>query len=487
MSVVIVGAGPTGLLLAGDLAEAGIPVTVLERRAEESNLTRAFGLHARSLELLEMRGLADRLVAEGTRLPEVRVRIGNAVGALDLRHPESRFPFILILKQARTEAALLERALDHGAEIVHGAEVTGLEQDARGAVVTTADGRVFTADHMVGCDGAHSAVRDLIGAGFPGRSYPDRILLADVLLTGDLGGAINPFMADAGVSLLAPYGDGWFRAVIWDRTVQGVPTEAPLTLEQVRESLRRIAGDDFGAAEIGWSTRFLSERRQADRYRSGRVFLAGDAAHVHSPLGAMGMNTGIQDAANLSWKLIAAHRGWAPGWLLDTYQTERHPAGRTALRLTDTVLRVATAPAAVRPFRPYVLPALLDRPAVRRRARRTISALNVRYPAPPGIEETPSLGHRVPDLPLPEGAGGRLHARAHRDRFTLLDASPGGAAAAQAEEWSDRVDPVRTGDLGLSGMDVLLVRPDGYLAWSGREPEAGQVRAALRDWCGAPA
>ncbi|MFW5417611.1 FAD-dependent monooxygenase [Nocardiopsis sp. CNT-189] len=486
MSVVIVGAGPTGLLLAGDLAEAGVPVTVLERRTEESNLTRAFGLHARSLELLDMRGLADRLVAEGTGLPEVRVRVGNASAALDLRHPESRFPFVLILKQARTEAALLERALDLGAEVVHGAEVTGLEQDARGAAVTTADGRVFTADHVVGCDGAHSAVRDLIGAGFPGRSYPDRILLADVLLKADLEGALNPFMADAGVGLLAPYGDGWFRAVIWDRTVQDVPADASLTLEQVRESLRRIAGDDFGAAEIGWSTRFLSERRQADRYRSGRVFLAGDAAHVHSPLGAMGMNTGIQDAANLSWKLIAAHRGRAPEWLLDTYQAERHPAGRTALRLTDTILRVATAPAPVRPFRPYMLPALLDRPAVRRRVRRTVSALNVRYPAPPGIEETPSIGHRVPDLPLPEESGGRLHARAHRDRFTLVDASPDGAAAAQAAEWSDRVDAVRADGLGLSTMDVLLVRPDGYLAWSGLGPEPQRVRAALRDWCGAP-
>ncbi|GAA1070861.1 FAD-dependent oxidoreductase [Nocardiopsis composta] len=486
MSVVIVGAGPTGLLLAGDLAEAGVPVTVLERRAEESNLTRAFGLHARSLELLDMRGLADRLVSEGTRLPEVRVRIGKAMGVLDMRHPESRFPFVLILKQARTEAALLERALAHGAEIVHGAEVVGLEQDARGAVVTTADGRVFTADHVVGCDGAHSAVRGLIGAGFHGRSYPDRILLADVLLKGDLEGAVNPFMSDDGVALLPPYGDGWFRATIWDRTVQDVPADAPLTLEQVRESLRRIAGDDFGAAEIGWSSRFLSERRQADRYRSGRVFLAGDAAHVHSPLGAMGMNTGIQDAANLAWKLIAAHRGWAPDRLLDTYHPERYPAGRSALRLTDAILRIATAPAPVRALRPYALPALLGRPAVRRRARRTISALNVHYPAPPGIEETPSIGRRVPDLPLPEESGGRLHARVHRDRFTLVDASADGTAAAQAAQWSDRVDAVRAGGLGLSTMDVLLVRPDGYLAWSGREPAAQQVRAALRDWCGAP-
>ncbi|GAB3481713.1 FAD-dependent monooxygenase [Nocardiopsis coralliicola] len=489
MGVIVVGAGPTGLLLAGDLARDGIPVTVLERRTEESNLTRAFALHARSLELLDMRGLADGLVAGGSPVPEVRITLDDGgTAALDMRHPESRFPFVLVLAQARTEAALLRRARDLGVEIVHGAEVDRIAQGAASVTVGTAGGAEYTADYAVGCDGAHSSVRRLIGAEFAGRSYPTRILLADVRLDRSLPRAILPVLGRDGVALLPPYGDGWYRAIVWDRRTQDVPDDAPLTIGDLRDSLIRIAGSALGLAEMGWSTRFLSERRQADRYREGRVLLAGDAAHVHSPVGGMGMSTGLQDAANLSWRLTAQLRGWAPPWLLDSYETERHPVGRTALRLTDALNTLVNGPAAIRAVRPRLVPRMLSVPGVARGIRRTMSSLGVHYPAPPGVEETPSIGRRVPDLPLSgDGVPERLYELARSGRFVLVDASPAGAAAPAAAAWSDRVDAVRTGPLGLSTMDTLLIRPDGYLAWSAADPDAHAVRAALRAWTGAPA
>ncbi|MDP4505338.1 FAD-dependent oxidoreductase [Nonomuraea turcica] len=478
MSVIIVGAGPTGLALAGDLAAAGVPVKILERRAEESNLTRAFAVHARTLELLDMRGLADGLVAQGIQVPQVRVHLKGAELAFNMCHPDSRFPYVLILRQARTEAALEERARDLGVEIVRGAEVTGLAQDADGVTLALCTGGSERADYVVGCDGAHSAVRRLLGVGFSGKSYDTRILLADVLLKRQLPLAVNPFIGDDGAVLLPPYGDGWFRATIWDRTGQNIPIDQPVDIEEVRDSLLRIAGDDLGLAEMSWSTRFLSERRQARTYRVGRVFLAGDAAHVHSPLGAMGMSTGIQDAANLSWKLAAAHQGWAPPWLLDTYQSERHPVGRTVLRLTDLLRRLADAPAPIRLLRPYIAPAIINHPKISEKARLTLSGLGIHYPTPDGTLASPMAGHRLPDLRL---GTGRLYERM-RGRFVLLDATTTHEAAGP---WHDRID-VLTADspIPYGEATTLLIRPDGYLAWTATHPNLQQMRLALRQWCG---
>ncbi len=416
--VLIVGAGPTGLMLAGDLAAAGVDVRILERRAEESNLTRAFAVHARTLELLDMRGIADELVAQGIQLPEVRTHLGTGEIVLDLRHPDSRFPYTLIVRQARTEALLEKRVRGLGVEIRSGAEVTDLRQDADGVTVTVNGDRTERASYVVGCDGAHSAVRRLLGVRFSGRSYDTRIMLADARFDRDLPLAVNPFVGRDGVVLLPPYGDGWYRATIWDRTRQDIPLDQPVDIDEVRDSIRRIAGDDLGLAELSWSTRFLSERRQAEQYRVGRVFLAGDAAHVHSPLGAMGMSTGIQDAANLSWKLVATVRGWAPSWLLDSYQSERHPAGRTALRLTDLMMRLAVAPAPVRLLRSVLVPTIMKQHRVSDALRRTISGLGIAYQIPAGTVGSPSAGTRVPDLPLTvDGRDTRL--------YELMRAGPG--------------------------------------------------------------
>ena len=482
--VLIAGAGPTGLMLAGDLAAAGVSVKILERRAEESNLTRAFALHARTLELLDMRGIAGELVAQGLQLPEVRVHLGHGEVAFDLRHPDSRFPYVLIIRQARTEALLEQRARQLGVQIARGTEVTGLRQDAHGVALTVNGGRDERAAYAVGCDGAHSAVRRLLGVQFTGRTYQTHILLADARFGRELPLAVNPFVGRDGVVLLPPYGDGWYRATIWDRSRQHVPLEEPVGIEEVRASVRRIAGDDLGLAEMRWSMRFLSERRQADRYRVGRVFLAGDAAHVHSPLGAMGMSTGIQDAANLSWKLAAAVQGWAPSWLLDTYHTERHRAGLTTLHFTDLLMRLAVAPAPVRLLRSLLAPAIMNRRPVSEAMRCRLSGLGLAYEVPTGTVGSPSAGTRVPDLPLTvDGSTTRLFELLRAGRFVLVDAA--GAAVAAAAAWNGRVEPVKAEGTLVGRATALLVRPDGYLAWSGNHPTGDQVRAVLTQWCGA--
>ncbi|NJP94836.1 hypothetical protein HCN51_36295 [Nonomuraea sp. FMUSA5-5] len=485
MSVIVVGAGPTGLMLAGDLAAAGIPVKVLERRAEESNLTRAFAIHARTLELLDMRGLADKLAAEGLKVDEVRPHVKGVKGdgvVFNVRHPDSRFPYLIILGQARTEAALAERARGLGVEIVRGAEVTGLAQDGAGVTLTLAGGRTERAGYVVGCDGAHSAVRRLLGVGFSGRAYDTRILLADVRLEADLPLAVNPFMGDDGVVLLPPYGGGWYRATIWDRTGQGIPIERPVAIEEVRDAMLRITGRDLGVAEMRWSTRFLSERRQASDYRVGRVFLAGDAAHVHSPLGAMGMSTGIQDAANLSWKLAAADRGWAPSWLLDTYQPERHPVGRQVLRLTDTLRRVAEAPPAVRAVRPYLFPKIVNHPRVSERLRLMFAGMAVTYPTPGPATATPLAGTRVPDLALTlDDRASRLYEQLGDGRFVLLDTTQ--SLPPGDDPWPDRLRVLRSSrPLLLGKATTILVRPDGYTAWTGTFPSGEQISTALAQW-----
>lgn len=488
MSVIVVGAGPTGLMLAGDLAEAGTDVTVLEKRAEESNLTRAFALHARTLELFDMRGIADEIVEQGFPVSQVRVTMGGREVVLDLHHPESRFKYVLTVAQARTETLLQRRAERLGVRIRRGAEVVGLDQDEDGVTLTVRSQEgpsTERASYVVGTDGAHSAVRSLIGVGFSGRSYDTHIMLADVRPDQDLPRAISPYVAADGLALLPPYGDGWYRAIVWDRSHEDVPLDQPVSKEELNDSLGRITDGEVSVAEVSWSTRFLSERRQADHYRVGRVLLAGDAAHVHSPMGAMGMNTGIQDAANLAWKLVAQERGWAPSWLLDTYEDERHPVGRQTLRVTDFMQRMAVAPGLVRAIRPHLVPRLVRVRRVSTAMRRLVSGLSVRYDRPERVDDSASVGRRVDDLPLVhEGETTRLYELVDPTRFTLVDTTRVGASAEAAKPWADRVLVLRVrGDLP-EGADALLVRPDGYAAWSAERPSAEQVRTALTEWTG---
>ncbi|WP_062436976.1 FAD-dependent monooxygenase [Herbidospora daliensis] len=465
--VIVVGAGPTGLLLAGDLAEAGISVTILERRdGRISNLSRAFGVHARTLEQLDARGLADALVSTGATLGELRLFDRVTV---DLGRLPSRFPYLLITPQYNVENLLLERALAAGVEIVHDAEVVDVRQDAAEVTVTT-DGKTYRAAYVVGADGFHSAVRRAVGQPFPGKSVLKSIMLADVKVTEPPAEMLTVNGVGDAFAFVAPFGDGYYRVFAWDRR-RAVADDEPLTLEEVREVTERALGTDFGMHDPRWLSRFHSDERQVPDYRVGRVFLAGDAAHAHSPAGGQGMNTGLQDAANLSWKLAAVLHG-APDGLLDTYQTERHPVGRSVLRSSGAIIRGAMLKSPIgRAVRGFAVRRALAVPRIFTRVTGQISGVGYTYPAPRGAHAL--VGTRAPDVALADG--GRLYEALRGGHFVLIGDSGTGF----------RDDRVRVVARLKTGGPLVLVRPDGYVGWAGTE--TSQLDRVLSELAGTPA
>lgn len=457
--VLVVGAGPTGLLLAGDLAAAGLRVTLVERRAAGiSNLTRAFAVHARTLEQLDARGLADELVPTGTRLTRLRL-FGHA--SLELSALRTRFPYVLITPQYEVERLLERRALSTGVEFRYGTELRGLRQDADSVTAelsgpaSSDHGRsqpvTVRARYLVGTDGVRSAVRGALALPFPGRSVIRSIALADVRLTEKPEDLLTVAASGDSFAFIAPFGDGWYRVMGWDRTRQ-VPDDAPVDLEELRTIARRALGTDYGMHDARWVSRFHSDERQAPAYRSGRVFLAGDAAHVHSPAGGQGMNTGLQDAANLSWKLATVLRGEAsdPEALLDSYQAERHPVGSRVLRSSGAIVRLAMAHTPLQRAARTVAARLLGtvKPAAAR-AMGQISGIDISYG--PGAR-------RVPDLKLREG---RLYELLRKGEFVLVaPEGPDPALPRTAPVTADRV--IRATWANPARRDTVLVRPDGY-------------------------
>ncbi|MER7949235.1 FAD-dependent monooxygenase [Streptomyces sp. NPDC096079] len=462
--VLVIGAGPTGLLLAGDLATAGVAVTLVERRpAGLGNLTRAFGVHARTLEQLDARGLADELLTTGTTLATARL-FGRL--DLDLARLPTRFPHLLVTPQYEVERLLERRAVTAGVTFRYETELTGLHQDAEGvtAELTGPDGTplALRARYLVGTDGVRSAVRTALGLPFPGHAVIRSIVLADVRLAEEPADSFSVKGSDDSFAFLAPFGDGWYRVMGWSRTRQVADSE-PVDLEEVREIARRALGTDHGMHDARWISRFHSDERQAPAYRVGRAFLAGDAAHVHSPAGGQGMNTGLQDAANLSWKLTATLRGEAPDpeALLDSYQSERHPVGAMVLRSSGAIVRLAMAHTpltrAARSLAVRFLSAV--RPASAR-ALGMISGIGISYAPAPGTRR-PS-GRRAPDVPLREA---RLYELLRRGEFVLI-APEGAAPDLPATAPVTPKHLVRATWTDPAKKAVVLVRPDGYVHWA---------------------
>ncbi|MFG2195493.1 FAD-dependent oxidoreductase [Streptomyces sp. NPDC048639] len=493
VDVIVVGAGPTGLMLAADLASAGVAVTVLERRPQgTSNLTRAFGVHARTLELLDSRGIADALVARGQ--PVEGLRLFKRL-TLDMSRLRSRFPFVLITPQYEVERLLERRAADTGVHFRYGAEVRDLRQDADGVEVEVhgEGGGVETlrAAYAVGTDGVRSTVRTALGLPFPGRSVISSIVLADVRLAEKPEGLLTVSGVGEAFAFIAPFGDGWYRVMGWNRKRQ-VPDSAPLDLDEVRELARLALGSDYGMHDARWLSRFHSDERQVCSYRVGRVFLAGDAAHVHSPAGAQGLNTGIQDAANLGWKLAAVLRGHAPGSLLDTYQTERHPVGKSVVRSSGAILRLAMAHSRVERASRAAIAWFLNsvRPASDR-AMGQVSGIGISYAGGHGAHRF--AGRRAPDLALaaptgdsPSQPAARLHEALGAGKFVLI--APPGEHPDTGSRDDRLVVASWPGPGSPSRPTAVLVRPDGYVAWATgeRDPSrrAEALRAALIRWTG---
>jgi 2-polyprenyl-6-methoxyphenol hydroxylase-like FAD-dependent oxidoreductase len=395
--VIISGGGPTGMMLASELRLHGVDVLVLEKDAEPSKAVRSLGLHPRSIEIMDQRGLLDRFLAQGQQYPGRRtLRRDRETPAGEPGHRPRLHPRH---PQPVTDRLLAERAVELGAQIRRGCEVTGFEQDDDGVSVELADGTRLRSSWLVGCDGGRSLVRRQLGIGFPGDPATNEWIHSEMEVTtppDELAAVVDEVRKTHRGFGVGPAGNGLYRAVVPAATV-AEDRAVPPTLEELRAQLRAYAGTDFGVHTPRWITRFSDATRLAEQYRAGRVFLAGDAAHVHPPLGGQGLNLGIQDSFNLGWKLAAEVNGWAPQGLLDTYHAERHPVAADVLTITraqSELISPEPGPQAVR----RLLAELMDFDDVSRFLAERISSIGIRY----DFGEGPSLlGRRLRDIPCP--------------------------------------------------------------------------------------
>ncbi|MBT2445212.1 rifampin monooxygenase [Streptomyces sp. ISL-36] len=472
--VIVVGGGPTGLMLAGELRLAGVRVVVLERLTEPTGQSRGRGLHARSVEMMDQRGLLDRFLAVSEKF-----QAGGLFGGIVKPWPDlldTAHPYGLATPQPVTERLLEERAVELGAEIRRACEVVGLSQDEDGVTVELADGTRARSRYLVGCDGGRSTVRKLLGVGFPGEPAKVETLLGDMELTADPATVaavveeVRRTQLRFGAVPDVDGNEGVYRIVVPADGVSEDRTAAP-TLEEFKEQLRAWAATDLGAHSPRWLSRFGDATRQAERYRTGRVLLAGDAAHIHPPTGGQGLNLGMQDAFNLGWKLAAEVNGWAPEGLLDSYHSERHPVGAGVLdntRAQITLLGTDPGAAALR----ELFSKLMDFEEVNRYVTGIITAVDVRYDFGEGHE---LLGRRMRDVKLKRG---RLYELMHGGRGLLLD----GTGRLSVEGWADRVDHVVDVSEELD-VPAVLLRPDGHVAWVGDDQR--DLIGRLPTWFGA--
>jgi 3-(3-hydroxy-phenyl)propionate hydroxylase len=476
-AVVIAGAGPTGMMLAAELALVGIDVAILERRvSQEFDGSRSRGLSSRTLEVLDQRGIADRFLAEG----EAAQTQSFAGVRLDISDFPTRYNHGLALGQRHFERILAGWVSELGVPITRGHEVTGFVQDQAGVDVALSDGTLVRSQYLVGCDGGRSVIRKTAGIPFPGWAPSTSWVIAEVEMTEQPDFGIRP---GGGIG---PGEQGSIGVVLTESAVQH---DGPPTLEDLREALIAAEGTVYGVHSPTWISRFTDMTRQAASYRQGRVLIAGDAAHVHPPQGGQGLNTGVQDAVNLGWKLAQVVNGTSPDRLLDTYHTERHPVGARVQQdaMTQRSLRVTDEH--LDPLRATMTELLtMDEP--RKRFAGIVSGLAIHYDLGDGH---PLLGRRMPDLDLATADGPvRVFELLHDAKPVLLNlAEPGGL---DITPWADRVKRVDAEYHGAWELPVLgavaaatavVIRPDGYVAWVGADSHLGLPKA-LTTWFGAP-
>jgi len=481
-AVVIAGGGPTGLMVAGELALAGVDVAIVERRASQDlDGSRAGGLHARTIEVLDQRGIAERFLSAG----HVHPAVGFSGNVLDISDFPTRHNYVLALWQSHVEPILAGWVGELAVPIYRGREVTGFAQDDTGVGVALSAGQSLRAEYLVGCDGGRSLVRKAAGIDFVGLDPSTSWMIAEVEMDEPElgmrreGGGIGP--------VNRAEGGGPFRVALTEGHIEH--TSEP-TLGDLSEALISAYGTDFGVRSPTWISRFTDMSRQAASYRHGRVLLAGDAAHVHPPHGGQGLNTGVQDAVNLGWKLAQVVNKTSPESLLDTYHAERHPVGARVLHNTMAQVALSSPDDRHQALRDTMTELLsMDEP--RRRIAAMLSGLDIHYDLGEGH---PLLGRRMPDLDLVTANGPlRVFTLLHDARPVLLTlGAPGGV---DITPWADRVQVVDAQYVGLWELPArgavpapmaVLMRPDGYVAWVGDLTHLG-LPDALTTWFGPPA
>ena len=479
-AVLIAGGGPAGLMLAGELALAGVDVAIVERR-ENPELAglRAGGLHIRTLEVLDQRGIADRFIAEG----QVIRMAPFARTTVDLSDSPSRHNYFLALWQIHIERILADWVGEMKVPIYRGRDVTGFAQDDSGVDVELSDGQSLRAKYLVGCDGGRSVIRKKAGIDFPGWDPSTSYLIAEVETAEEPEWGIR--RGAKGISSFGKLDDGKRARVVLNEG-QVVERGEP-TLEDVRDALIGAYGKDYGLRSATYMSRFTDMARQAASYRDRRVLLAGDAAHVHSPMGGQGLNIGVQDAVNLGWKLAQVVHGTSPESFLDTYHAERHPVGARVLRNTMALTAIDRSDDRIGALREMMCE-MMQQDTTRKQYVAMMSGLDVHYDLGEGH---PLVGRRMPDLELVTATGPlRVFSLLHHARPVLLNLRESGTF--DIARWADRVqvvDAVFDGawELPGNGMvtapEAVLVRPDGYVAWVGDLTQSGLVDV-LTTWFG---